>query len=132
MPHTPVACLTRAPRWQFVKHQLHFFIAEFVLRGDVEVAYASFHTSSWSFVVRKAPLDWGRVRDFSFASRTAEQWAAIATQIDALVLRLAADFRPTPAALANLQSRIREQHEIKLRPAKKKRAVLKAKGKAVG
>ena len=41
------------------------------------------------------------------------QPATIATEIDTLVLRQAAAFRPTPAALADLQSRIREQHTIK-------------------
>ena len=99
---------------QFVKHQLHFFIAEFVLPGHVEVAYASFFSSCWSFVVRKAPLDWARVRRFSFASRTAAQWAAVASEIDAIILRQAANFRPPPSALADLQRRVRNQHRIKL------------------
>jgi hypothetical protein len=98
----------------FVKHQLHFFIAEFVLPGHVEVAYASFFSSCWSFVVRKAPLDWARVRRFSFASRTAAQWAAVASEIDAIILRQAANFRPPPSALADLQRRVRNQHRIKL------------------
>lgn len=80
----------------------------------MEVAYASFFSSCWSFVVRRAPLDWARVRRFSFASRTAAQWAAVASEIDAIILRQAANFHPPPSALADLQRRVRDQHRVKL------------------
>ena len=120
-PH-PLLARPALHRRQFVKHQLHFFFAEFVLRGDVEVAYVSFYSSCWSFVVRKTPLDWARVHDFSFASRTAEEWAAIAAEIDALILRHVAAFRPPPAAAADLQLRIRQQHQKRISVAALKRA----------
>ena len=67
--------------------------------------------------MRRAPLDWARVRRFSFASRTPEQWRAVASEIDAIILRLAARFRPPPSALADLQRRVRDQHRIKLSAA---------------
>ena len=77
--------------------------------------------------MRRAPLDWARVRRFSFASRTPEQWRAVASEIDAIILRLAARFRPPPSALADLQRRVRDQHRMKLTAlGRKKKAKLSA------
>ena len=45
----------------FAKAQNEFWISEFVLPGDVSVASVSLVSASWSFVVNRAPLDWGKV-----------------------------------------------------------------------
>ena len=46
------------------KHQLTMFFTLFVADGSVECVSAAFGAAPWSFVVRKAPLDWDRVRGF--------------------------------------------------------------------
>ena len=38
------------------KHQLNLFFMQFVASGDVEVAWASWGSAPWTFVVRRAPL----------------------------------------------------------------------------
>ena len=45
----------------FAKHQLVFWLMEFVFRGDVSIAFISPSGAPWSFVVERAPLDWSRV-----------------------------------------------------------------------
>ena len=46
----------------------------------LQVAYLSFSSSSWSFVVRR-PLQWSKVTAFSFSQHSAEQWRQINAQI---------------------------------------------------
>ena len=46
------------------KHQLAFFFERFVMTGDVECVFGSFDSAPWSFVVRKAPLDWSKVTQY--------------------------------------------------------------------
>jgi hypothetical protein len=48
----------------YLKAQLYFFFREFVLTGDAEIVYISPYSASWTFRVRRAPLDWSRVTSF--------------------------------------------------------------------
>lgn len=53
----------------FSKHQLVFWLVEFVFRGDVSIVHISTKGAPWSFVVEKAPLDWSRVTDWCTQTR---------------------------------------------------------------
>ena len=45
----------------FSKHQLAFWLFEFVFSGDASIAFVSRFSAPWSFVIERAPLDWGKV-----------------------------------------------------------------------
>lgn len=72
-----------------LKHQLFFFFAQFVEPGDAEVAWISFTSSCWSFVVRR-PLPWSRVLEWRPEALTAETRSRLHAGIDALVAKHAA------------------------------------------
>ena len=76
------------------KQQLFFFFTQFVLSGEVEVAYLSFTASPWSFVVRRAPLPWKKVTGYKGKKHYKErQWSRIDEQLDLLIRRFAREYQ---------------------------------------
>ena len=61
---------------------------------QVEVAYLSFTSSPWSFVVRRAPLPWYKVTGYGGKKHyTPHEWALIDVQLDLLIRRLAREYQ---------------------------------------
>lgn len=49
------------------KHQMGFFFSQFVVTGDVSIAFAAEMSAPWSFIVKRVPLDWQRVLEYNEA-----------------------------------------------------------------
>ena len=57
----------------FSKHQLAFWLFEFVFSGDASIAFVSRFSAPWSFVIERAPLDWGKVLGWCDRMRGSER-----------------------------------------------------------
>ena len=79
------------------KQQLFFFFTQFVMSGEVEVAYLSFTSSPWSFVVRRAPLPWHKVKGYRGRTHDApHEWERIDEQLALLIGRFAREYEFSP------------------------------------
>ena len=56
----------------FSKHQLVFWLVEFIFSGDVSIAHIAPNSAPWSFVVERAPLDWNKVTSWCTQTRVLE------------------------------------------------------------
>ena len=70
------------------KHQLFFFFEKFVMPGDVECVFGSLTSSPWSFVVRRAPLDWGKVVSHAGGEKSCASKPAVVEYIQRTIDRL--------------------------------------------
>ena len=86
------------------KIQLLFFFDTFVASGDVEVVYAAPGGAPWSFVVRRAPLDWSKVT--SYGAATCARKPALAKLLHGTVDHLARVYNTGPAYAKRLHSRL--------------------------
>jgi hypothetical protein len=85
------------------KQQLFFFFTQFVMNNLVEVAYLSFTSSPWSFVVRRAPLPWDKVTGYKGSAHyTAREWAEIDEQLNLLIRRFAREYQAPPGDLEHI------------------------------
>ena len=91
------------------KHQLIFFVEQFVAAGDVEIAFAAHQSAPWSFIVRKAPLDWSRVTSYK-PSAAKCGGATVSKLLHAAADRLAADYHVDAASVATLHGRLEKAY----------------------
>ena len=88
------------------KHQLNLFFMQFVASGDVEVAWASWGSAPWTFVVRRAPLDWGKVVGHRGSCRTSP---ATAQLMHETVDRLAKQFAVERVLVDDMHARLKRK-----------------------